>query len=146
RHLIKQGLEQVVVLAVDQRDAHRRPFQRAGCPEPAESSTDDDNLGHRVVHARPGRTHPQIVMHTLLSRTVEKHGVEDRKHHEENGLFDPIPRLVYALPAMPESMNNYDKNHREETCCTSLGSGCHPPVSHLTPRFLSLSRREIAEV
>ena len=48
RHLVKQGLEQMVVAAVDQRDPHLRTGERARGPQPRESASDDHDMGHCV--------------------------------------------------------------------------------------------------
>ena len=45
RHLVEQRLKQVVIAAVEQRDAHRRALQGLRCREPAEASTDDHDMG-----------------------------------------------------------------------------------------------------
>ena len=54
RHLIEQRLEQVVVVAVEERDAHRRTLQRLRGREPAEAAADDHDVrrasGMRTVH------------------------------------------------------------------------------------------------
>ena len=44
RHLIEQRLEDVMVVTVEQRDANRRPGERARRVESAESAADDDDM------------------------------------------------------------------------------------------------------
>ena len=52
RHLVEHRLEQVVVAAVDQGDAHRRRAQRAHGSQPGETAADDHHMGKRLPHAR----------------------------------------------------------------------------------------------
>ena len=42
-HLVEQGLEQMMVAAIDQRDLDRRALELAHGPEPGESAADDDD-------------------------------------------------------------------------------------------------------
>ena len=49
-HLVEQGLEEVVVRAVDHRDAHRGAFQGAGCGQPAEPGSEDHDVRQRPSH------------------------------------------------------------------------------------------------
>ncbi len=49
-HLVEQGLEKMVVVAVDQGDSDRRPRQRLGGVEPGEASAQDHHLGSRLGH------------------------------------------------------------------------------------------------
>ena len=51
RDLIEERLEQVVIAAIEQRDAHRRVGQRARAVEPAESAADDDDVGPIAVES-----------------------------------------------------------------------------------------------
>ena len=44
RHLIQQRLEEMVVVAIDQRDANRRVPERARGVEAAEPAADDDDV------------------------------------------------------------------------------------------------------
>ena len=56
RDLIEQGLEEVIVVAIDQRDPHRRAGQRARGVQTAKPSAQDDDVwirGHDVTHLTP---------------------------------------------------------------------------------------------
>ena len=45
-HLVKQGLEKMIIAAIDQRDFDRRPLELANRPQSCESAADDhDSLG-----------------------------------------------------------------------------------------------------
>ena len=54
RHLIEQRLEQVVVVAIEQRDPDRRAGERARRVEAAESAADDDDAWSASSHASTG--------------------------------------------------------------------------------------------
>ena len=43
-HLIQQRLEDVVIVAVDQRHSHRRAPERLGGKQPAEAAADDHDV------------------------------------------------------------------------------------------------------
>ena len=45
RHPVQQGLKEVVVATVEQRDPQGCPFQAAHHAQPTESRADDDNVG-----------------------------------------------------------------------------------------------------
>ena len=47
-HLVEQRLEQVIVVAVDQRDRHARPREARRAGEAAEAGADDHNARHAV--------------------------------------------------------------------------------------------------
>ena len=48
--LIQQRLEDVMVAAIDQRDANVRVAKSAGSRQPAKAAADDDDVGyHRIV-------------------------------------------------------------------------------------------------
>ena len=49
-HLVEQGLEKVVVRAVNHRDAHGGSFQGAGCVQPAEPGSEDHDVRQRPSH------------------------------------------------------------------------------------------------
>ena len=55
RHLIEQGLEEVVVLPVDERHMHRRMGQRAGGTQSAEPAADDDDTWQGISATTEGR-------------------------------------------------------------------------------------------
>ena len=46
--LVEQRLEEVVVAAVDERDAHGRARSARAAAEPAEAAADDHDVGHPV--------------------------------------------------------------------------------------------------
>src|ERR1700724_2356983 len=52
RNLVKQRLESVMVLPVDDGHVDRRFCERPRCLDAAEAGADDDDLGTRVGHGR----------------------------------------------------------------------------------------------
>ena len=70
RHLIQQRLEDVMVAAIDERDPHRRPPQRARGVQAAEAAADDDDarIGHtfRALTFQPSARSDELsASHTL---------------------------------------------------------------------------------
>ena len=68
--LVEQRLEQVMVLAVDERHPHPRMSERARGEEPAEPAPHDDDVPV-VRHARSLAQAPQTAPRPRLSRPVE---------------------------------------------------------------------------
>jgi hypothetical protein len=60
--LVEQGLEQVVVRAVDDRDLDGSPTQGPGREQATEAGADDDNpvLHGRVVNSAAGIVRPTV--------------------------------------------------------------------------------------
>ena len=57
RHLVQQGLEEMVVGPVDEGDPHLGPLEGAGGEEPAEATPDDDDVVQPGVDVGPGPCH-----------------------------------------------------------------------------------------
>ena len=70
-HLIQQGLEQMVIRAVDERDPHIGLGQRARGRETGEPATDDDHMGPRVGGVHAGDTGAGVRF-SLHRRSIER--------------------------------------------------------------------------
>ena len=85
RHLVQQGLEEVMVRAVDERDPHGRPFERTSRKETTEAAPDDHDMVPRAVAVDHG--------HSSRSMTVWTYGARGMSR-TSSGVNHPIASVV----------------------------------------------------
>ncbi len=98
-HLVEQGLEQVVVAAIDDGEAHGRPAQSLGGVEPRESRPHDHHPGIATGHIahQPSAPRWQRSAHRRRQRGIEAHEIKyicrfrDEVNRWSPALLGPCP-------------------------------------------------------
>ena len=94
--LVEQRLEQMMVAAIDQRDPHRRPFQRARGPQAAEPAADDHDMPFGIVQFRIMRfrimSYRFMPLRVMPHRLVPPRTALHRRHRPLPAATAPSPR------------------------------------------------------